>query len=104
MSAPDQSAGEEMRVYAIGYGLAMVLTCLAFGSVYWQWFDPTITLGIVFGVGFLQMIVHFVYFLHVNLRRSARDDLQLILFSTVIIALMAGGTVVILLNLRHRMM
>jgi cytochrome o ubiquinol oxidase operon protein cyoD len=38
------------------------------------------------------------------LKRSARADLQLILFSAVIILLMVGGTLVILGNLMARMM
>ena len=35
---------------------------------------------------------------------SARDDLQLILFSTLIMLLMVGGTLVVLFNLQLRMM
>ena len=49
-------------------------------------------------------MVHFRCFLHVDLKCSARADLMLILFSSLIIALMVGGTLVILLNLRTRMM
>ncbi|RYY09384.1 MAG: cytochrome-c oxidase, partial [Alphaproteobacteria bacterium] len=48
--------------------------------------------------------VQFRCFLHINLKRSSRHDLQLILFSTLIIALMVSGTLVILFNLRGRMM
>jgi cytochrome o ubiquinol oxidase operon protein cyoD len=48
--------------------------------------------------------VHFRFFLHIDLRRSARDDLQLILFATLLTALMVSGTLVILFNLRLRMM
>ena len=53
------------------------------------------------------MLVHFRFFLHIDLRKSARHDLQLILFSTLIIALMVSGTLFILFilfNLRSRMM
>jgi cytochrome o ubiquinol oxidase operon protein cyoD len=42
--------------------------------------------------------------LRVNLSRSSRDNLWLILFSGLIIALMVSGTLVILFNLRQRMM
>ncbi len=52
------------------------------------------------GLGVVQMVVHFRCFLHIDLKRSARADLQLILFSSLIVALMVGGTLVILLNLR----
>ena len=52
----------------------------------------------------VQMVVHFRFFLHISLAKSARDDLQLILFSTLIMVLMVSGTLVVLFNLRHRMM
>jgi GH15 family glucan-1,4-alpha-glucosidase len=49
-------------------------------------------------------IVHFRFFLHISLRKSARDDLQLMLFSALIVILMVSGTLIILFNLRARMM
>ena len=58
----------------------------------------------VLTLAFTQIVLQFRCFLHISLRRSARDDLQLILFSTLVVALMVGGTLVILLNLRERMM
>lgn len=94
----------EMRRYTVGYGLSLLLTAAAFGAVYWQRLEALAALGIVFGLGLVQVIVHFRFFLNISLKRSARDDLQLILFSAVIIALMVSGTLVILLNLRARMM
>jgi cytochrome o ubiquinol oxidase operon protein cyoD len=50
------------------------------------------------------MVVHFRFFLHIRLQKSARGAFQLILFSTLIVILMVSGTLVILFNLRARMM
>lgn len=94
----------ELRRYVVGYGLSLVLTGAAFAVVYWQKFEAMMVLGVVFLLGLAQVIVHFRFFLHIGLKRSARDDLQLILFSALIIALMVSGTLVILFNLRARMM
>ncbi len=94
----------EIRRYVVGYGLSLLLTAAAFACVYWRKLDATTSLGIIFMVGLAQVIVHFRCFLHISLKRSAREQLQLILFSAVIIALMVSGTLVILLNLRARMM
>jgi cytochrome o ubiquinol oxidase operon protein cyoD len=93
----------ELARYAIGLLLALALTGAAFAIVAWHVASPY-ALATVFGLGLLQILVHFRFFLHIDFQRSAREDLQLILFSTLIIALMVGGTLVILLNLRHRMM
>ena len=94
----------ETASYAIGYVLALVLTAAAFATVRWPSFPARTILAVVLVLALLQMVVHFRFFLHIDLRKSARHDLQLILFSTLIITLMASGTLVILFNLRSRMM
>jgi cytochrome o ubiquinol oxidase operon protein cyoD len=94
----------ELITYVTGYGGALLLTCAAFGIVQWRMLSAQWMLGVVFGLALVQMLVHFRFFLHVSLKRSVREDLQLVLFSTLIILLMVGGTLVILFNLRMRMM
>ena len=98
------SATPEVMTYLVGYGFALLLTGVAFALVHWHWTRPTTALAIVFALGLVQMVVHFRCFLHVTLSGPARDDLQLIAFSTLIILLMVGGTLVVLFNLRMRMM
>jgi cytochrome o ubiquinol oxidase operon protein cyoD len=94
----------DIRAYVIGYALALMLSAAAFAAVRWPSFASHTTLAIVFGLGLIQMIVHFRFFLHIGLDRTSREDLWLILFSTLIITMMVSGTLVILINLRERMM
>lgn len=105
-SAAEQAADlrRDLLTYAVGYGLALALTGLAFALVYWHWAAPPRALALVFGLGLVQMLVHFRCFLHIDFKSQARDDLLLILFSTLIVLLMVGGTLVVLFNLRARMM
>ena len=95
MSESDERK-REIVSYAVGFGLALAATAAAFALVLWPSFAAETTLGIVFALALLQMCVHFRRFLHISLKRSSRDDLQLILFSTLIVALMVSGTLVIL--------
>jgi cytochrome o ubiquinol oxidase operon protein cyoD len=95
---------KETRSYVIGYGLALALTVAAFAVVHWPTLPSAATFGVILALALAQMIVHFRFFLHISLKSSARDDLQLILFSVLIISLMVSGTLVILFNLRARMM
>ena len=104
IAEPNDGKRGEILSYAIGYGLALALTGAAFAIVHWPSFAYATTLAIVFGLALVQMVVHFRFFLHISLQKSARDDLQLILFSTLIVILMVSGTLVILFNLRERMM
>jgi cytochrome o ubiquinol oxidase operon protein cyoD len=94
----------ELLTYVVGYSLSLLLTSAAFGLVYRHLLTAQAAFYTVVGLGLAQMLVHFRCFLHIDFRRSARADLQLILFSFVIVALMVGGTLVVLLNLRARMM
>lgn len=94
----------DLVTYGVGYVLALALTGVAFAVVTWGWAAGARALGIVFALALVQAVVHFSCFLHIDLRRSHRDDLQLLLFSTLIICLMVGGTLVVLFNLRMRMM
>lgn len=64
---------------------------------------PRFPLLVIIGAFALaQMIVHFRFFLHIRFRQK-REDLQLILFSTLVLILMVGGTVWIMGSLALRM-
>ncbi len=94
----------ETLSYGVGYLLALALTAAAFAAVHWPSFSAAATFALVLGLALVQMVVHFRFFLHISLKKSARHDLQLILFSSLIIVLMVSGTLVILFNLHARMM
>ncbi|NPD68970.1 cytochrome-c oxidase (plasmid) [Lichenicola cladoniae] len=94
----------EVRSLVLGYGIAALLTLSAFGLVALHALSGRRAFYTVLGLGLVQLVVHFRFFLQIDLKRSARADLLLILFSSLIIALMVGGTLVVLFNLRGRMM
>ena len=98
------SLRRDVLTYGIGYLGAVLLTGVAFACVFFRLFSPEATSGVVLALAFIQIIVHMRCFLHISLKRSARADLQLILFSATIILLMVGGTLIILGNLMARMM
>ncbi len=94
----------ETRTYLIGYVLALALTLAAFAVVKWPLAAAGTTFGIILGLALVQVIVQFRCFLHISLAKSSRDDLLLVLFASLIVTLMVSGTLVIMFNLRDRMM
>jgi cytochrome o ubiquinol oxidase operon protein cyoD len=102
MSDPGEK--RDVSSYIVGYGVALALTGAAFAAVRWQWLGAGATLAIVLGLALMQMLAHVRFFLRIGLGKSSRDELWLILFSTLIVALMVSGTLVILFNLHRRMM
>lgn len=94
----------ELRSYFIGYGLALGLSVVPFAAVAWGGLPAATTLWLIAAFALVQIVIHFRFFLHIDLGRQNREDLWLILFSVLLFVLMAGGTVWILFNLHMRMM
>lgn len=98
-----ESYSHDLRSYLIGGVLALVLTGIAFWLVAFGVLSSFERLVAIAVLAVVQIVVHFRYFLHISWR-SHRDDLQLILFTSLILFLMVGGTIWILANLHERMM
>ncbi|MBW4047626.1 MAG: cytochrome-c oxidase [Proteobacteria bacterium] len=94
----------DLLAYGLGLLSALLLTAAAFALVQWPTFSTNGLLTGIYVLGLLQIIAHFRFFLHIGWTKSKREDLQLLLFSSLIILLMVAGTVAVLANLRMRMM
>ena len=94
---------KEFRSYVWGGGLALVLTLVPFALVRWAVILPFPVLIAIGVFALVQMVVHFHFFLHIGFRQK-REDLQLILFSTLLLVIMVAGTIWIMANLGQRMM
>lgn len=107
-----EERSQELRSYILGYGLALVLTVIPFALVAWggqgdgqgDGLSTAATLWTIAVFALLQIAVHFRFFLHIGLSGQKREDLQLILFSVLLVTIMAGGTIWIMANLHMRMM
>ncbi|MBT9568171.1 MAG: cytochrome o ubiquinol oxidase subunit IV [Thiobacillus sp.] len=92
------------RAYLAGYAAALLLTLLAFGAVWLDVMSRSWTLALITVAGTLQVIVHLRCFLHLGVGASHRDELLLVLFAVLLIALMVGGSAWIMTDLNQRMM
>jgi cytochrome o ubiquinol oxidase subunit IV len=94
----------DVFTYLLGLALALILTVVPFALVYWH-ATSTYSMWIAIALfALVQAIVHFRCFLHVNPPHENVDELWLVLFTVLILVMMAGGTVWILGNLHSRMM
>lgn len=92
----------ELRAYVTGVVLALALTLVPFAIVHWDVLARPDVYYLIGAFALVQMVVHFRFFLHIGFHQR-REDLQLILFSTVLLILIVGGTIWIMLNLASRM-
>lgn len=104
IAQPAAEARAERRSYFWGLGLAVLLTGAAFGLAVFKVMSGTPLLLTIGALALVQVAVQFRFFLHIDLSRSKREDLQLILFTGLLILIMVGGSLWILTNLDQRMM
>jgi cytochrome o ubiquinol oxidase operon protein cyoD len=95
---------EKRRAYLTGFVLALVLTMIPFALVGLQVAWPrAVLLAVVSLSAIAQILVHLSCFLHLNLSAGARWNLLSLLFTALILVIMAGGTLWILFNLHMHM-
>ena len=90
--------------YAIGFGLAVLLTLASFATVKTSliW-GPGI--AVMLGVlAVAQMGVHLVFFLHITTGPDNTNNVLALAFGLLIVFLVIGGSLWIMSNLNHSMM
>ncbi len=102
-SAQAAERAHDTRQYLIGFVLAVALTVPPFILVWTGILSRGASLAVIGIAALVQIVVHMRFFLHVDLSRQKREDLQLILFTVLLLVLMAGGTIWILTDLAMRM-
>ncbi len=93
---------KEFHSYVWGIALALVLTLVPFALVHWAAMPGLPLLSVIGAFALVQMVVHFRFFLHIGFRQK-REDLLLILFSTLLLFIMLSGTIWIMASLAMRM-
>ena len=94
---------KEFRSYLWGTGLALLMTLIPFALVHWAALPRAQSLVVIGAFALAQMVVHLRFFLHISWKQK-REDLQLILFSSLLLFIMVAGTIWIMASLATRMM
>jgi cytochrome o ubiquinol oxidase operon protein cyoD len=93
------------RGYLIGFGLSALLTAVPFYLVMTGVLSDAQTTAIaIIVLAFVQIVVHTLFFLHVNTRSEGGWTLMALMFSVVIIAIVICGSLWIMYHLNSNMM
>lgn len=103
LDAANDEEREERRFYTVGLVFSIVLTIASFASVMTGWLPRGVAIGVLIYLALAQIVVHLRIFLHIDLSTQKREDLQLLLFTILLLAIMAFGTLWILSDLHSRM-
>jgi cytochrome o ubiquinol oxidase subunit IV len=90
--------------YITGLVLAFVLTAIPFWMVMSQTVSArTVSAGIA-TAAIVQIMVHLVFFLHMNGSSGQRWNLVAFLFAVLVVVILVGGSFWIMSHLHHNMM
>ncbi|MCC3702167.1 cytochrome o ubiquinol oxidase subunit IV [Rouxiella badensis] len=93
-----------VKSYMIGFVLSVILTVIPFAMVMSGTASHSLILGTVVASAVIQIVVHLVYFLHMNTSSEGRWNLIAFLFTAVIIFIVVVGSLWIMYNLNLNMM
>ncbi len=89
----------------IGFALAAILTIIPFYLVMADVdMDRTTLIAIIMGLGAVQIIVHLVFFLHVNRGGEEGWTLSATVFSVIILGIVLAGSLWVMHNMNANMM
>ncbi len=91
--------------YMIGFLLSVVLTAIPFWLVMGDVLpSKQLTTVLILGFALVQVLVHMVYFLHMNSKSDEGWNLTAFIFTVIIIAIVVVGSIWIMWNLNYNMM
>ncbi len=95
--APRGGHGPTHKQYVIGFTLAIVLTVIPFALVMSHTLAGTPL--VIAGFALAQIVVHVVYFLHVNGSEEQRWNLMALLYTALMVFIVLGGSLWIMHHL-----
>ncbi|EKT4523340.1 cytochrome o ubiquinol oxidase subunit IV [Pseudomonas putida] len=93
-----------VKSYAIGFILSIILTAIPFGLVMYPSLPKNLTVLIVVAMAVIQVVIHLVYFLHMDRSKEQRSNVSTFLFTTLVIALLVGLSLWIMFSIHIEMM
>ncbi|CAM3669867.1 MULTISPECIES: cytochrome o ubiquinol oxidase subunit IV [Pseudomonas] len=93
-----------VKSYVIGFILSVILTAIPFGLVMFPSMPKDITIMVVVALAVIQVVVHLVYFLHMDRSAEQRSNVSTFLFTAMVIALLVGLSLWIMFSIHTSMM
>ena len=97
-------SGGHFRAYAGGLLLAVFLTLIPFRAVMGGEVSRDAAVWVIVICAAVQMVVHLVFFLHLNRRPEQHWYRAALAFTVLVIAILVVGTLWIMTHLNHNMM
>ncbi|WP_108651318.1 cytochrome o ubiquinol oxidase subunit IV [Dongshaea marina] len=93
-----------LRGYLTGFILSIILTAIPFAMVMNGGASHQTIIITITACAIIQVLVHLVYFLHMNTSSEERWNLVALVFTLIVIAIVVVGSLWIMYNLNLNMM
>ncbi len=91
--------------YATGFILSVILTAIPFWLVMGKVLpSPKMTGFVILGFAAVQMVVHMIYFLHMNAKVEGGWSMLALLFTVALVVIMLAGSVWVMYHMDTNMM
>lgn len=110
MSAAHHDAHDDIgyhatvRGYVIGFVLSVILTAIPFWLVMAKVLPPEATKFIILGFAAVQVVVHMIYFLHLNAKVENGWTMLSTLFTIIVVVIMLAGSIWVMYHMNANMM
>ena len=94
-----------LKEYVTGFVLAVFLTVIPFWLVMGNVFENSLTTAIVIlAFALVQIVVHMVYFLHMNFHSEGGWNMLALIFTLILVFITLAGSLWVMYNLNVNMM
>jgi len=108
MSAEHADKNDEMHVtmsgYLTGFGLSVILTAIPFWLVMSGVIsDKAVVIGLIAAFAVVQIVVHMIFFLHLNAKIEQGWTLLATLFTLILVVITLSGSLWVMYHMNHNM-
>jgi cytochrome o ubiquinol oxidase operon protein cyoD len=101
----DHADHGSLKSYAIGFLLSVILTAIPF----WLVMDnviakPKIAAMVLLVFAAIQIVVHMIYFLHMNTHSEGGWSMLALIFTVVLVVIVLSGSIWVMYHLNYNMM
>ena len=94
-----------LKGYLTGFVLAVILTAIPFWIVMGKVFDrPTVTALVILAFAAVQIVVHMIYFLHMDGKVQGGWSMLAMMFTIMVVVVMLSGSLWVMFHLKNNMM
>jgi cytochrome o ubiquinol oxidase operon protein cyoD len=100
----DHAAHGSLKDYTVGFILSVILTAIPFWLVMAKVLPPGTTGFVVIGFAAVQVVVHMIYFLHMNGKSEGGWNLMALILTIVLLFIVMAGSIWVMYHMNANMM